>query len=864
MPNVSLSHAAPIDAEQNGSGGRLVTADGRTLPLRGATLRADARGGVARVVLEQRFENVYDEPLHVTYLMPLPADGAVSGYAFTMGARRVVGEVDKKRRARERFEEALLTGKTAGIVVEERSSLFTQELGNVPPRSTIVAELTIDQRLTWLDEGAWEWRFPTVAGPRYQGAPGRVEDSRKTEIAVADAPLAVRIALELAIRDPLPDGRRPESALHAIAASSLPGRWEVGFAAEGGVRLDRDVVVRWPVAAPKVGLSVDVGRPAKAANAYGLVSIVPPSPGSDAARARRRDLILLLDTSGSMGGEPLAQSVRTCLALIDTLGDEDSLEMIEFSMAARRWKTRAVTATAANKRDARRWLEKLEAGGGTEMVAGVMEALAPLSGEAQRQVVLLTDGYIGFETEVVKAVSDRLPAGSRLHVVGVGSAVNRSLTGPTARAGRGVEVIVGPGEDPERPVARLLARTTAPIVTDVVLSGDALKAFAPARLPDLYAGSPALAAVELRPEGGTLVVRGRTATGQWEQTVRVAACAPNEGAAAAAAALFARERVEDLELRRAAGAEPRDIDAAIEEVGLAFQISTRLTTWIAVSQEITVDPSAPTRREDVPQELPHGVSAEGLGLRAGSTGVDGLLAAPPPMSAPAPSPSLAMPSAAGYGGRPGAPAAQGPMKRASGILGGIGEAVRGMFRKSESSAAADSDDEGGLYGGRQEATGANLPAPMEPATDEAEEAAKESREQVLDRKVMREKSVDAPKPTPAAPPPAKTKVAATEARRRDAGRRRRAVLKLRRGRTLVIELVIAGGDAVDWDPAARATVALSDGTTLEAAIDAGKATRAGRYVAGQVIRIVVELAVDAPATPVEMTIGDLALEVVTA
>src|SRR5690348_17393871 len=107
MRTVNVASRSVVEGEAGGnaSGGRMVTADGRTLPLRGASLRADARGGVARVVLEQRFENVHDEPLHVTYLMPLPADGAVSGYAFTLGARRIVGEVDKKKLARERFEQ---------------------------------------------------------------------------------------------------------------------------------------------------------------------------------------------------------------------------------------------------------------------------------------------------------------------------------------------------------------------------------------------------------------------------------------------------------------------------------------------------------------------------------------------------------------------------------------------------------------------------------------------------------------------------------------------------------------------------------------------------------------------------------------
>src|SRR3954466_13423724 len=165
---------APSPSDHESSGGRLVTAGRRALPLLGASLRADAKGGLCRVVLEQRFKNPHAEPLRVTYRMPLPADGAVSGYAFTLGDRRIEGEVDRKARARERFERAIVEGRTAGLVEQERRSVFTQELGNLPPGQELVAELTVDQKLAWLPEGAWEWRFPTVVAPGFLGEPGRV------------------------------------------------------------------------------------------------------------------------------------------------------------------------------------------------------------------------------------------------------------------------------------------------------------------------------------------------------------------------------------------------------------------------------------------------------------------------------------------------------------------------------------------------------------------------------------------------------------------------------------------------------------------------------------------------------------------
>src|SRR5262249_48900003 len=158
-----------------------------------------------------------------------------------------------------------------------------------------------------------------------------------------------------------------------------------------------------------------------------------------------------------------------------------------------------------------------------------MEALAPLRAESQRQIVLVSDGAIGFEQEIVRDVLKSLPRASRLHTVGVGSGVNRSLTEPAARAGRGVEVIIGLGEDPGRAAGRICARPAARLVVDLVLEGGALVEHAPLMLPDLFAGAPALCALALRPEGGELVARGRTPAGEWRQRIAVEPIAAGSG-----------------------------------------------------------------------------------------------------------------------------------------------------------------------------------------------------------------------------------------------------------------------------------------------------------------------------------------------
>lgn len=604
MPTLAMTAPPTTHPGPPLTGGRLVASDGRALPLEGVHLAAEAGGGVARVVLTQRFTSDDERPLDVQYLLPLPADGAVSGFSFVLGDERVVGEVAGREAARERFERALVEGRTAGLLDQERSSVFTQRLGNVPPGATIVVEVTIDQPLRWLEEGAWEWRFPTVVCPRYHG--GVVPDAAALDVAVAEGGLGARATLTLAIADRLTG---PVASLtHRLAVDG--GRVRL----DGGARLDRDVAVTWPVALPDVSASVLAARPATAAHggdAFALVTVAPPTGGWAPVP---RDLTVLLDTSGSMSGLPLDQARRVVAALIATLGVNDRIELIAFGSRPTRWRDDPTPATETSKRAALAWLDGLRASGGTEMHRALLEALRPLRPGSQRQVVLVTDGQIGFEQEIVCACLERLPAGARLHTVGVGSAVNRSLTRPAARAGRGVELIVDLGEDAGRVAGRLVARTTAPLVTDLEVTGDAVVQVAPAKLPDLFAEAPALIALRVRAGGGEVVLRGTTADGPFERRVVVPALAHGEGPAGVAA-LFARERVDDLETALAAGGDPHELDRAIEVTGLEFQVATRLTSWVAVSARVTVEPGSPRASVEQPHELPHGVSAEGVGLR---------------------------------------------------------------------------------------------------------------------------------------------------------------------------------------------------------------------------------------------------------
>ena len=271
-----------------------------------------------------------------------------------------------------------------------------------------------------------------------------------------------------------------------------------------------------------------------------------------------------------------------------------------------------VHAGDRERRNAREWVDRLVAGGGTEMISAIEEALRPLRADATRQVVIVTDGQIGFEAGAIRAIRDGLPNGSRLHTVGVGSAANRAFLRPAAKAGRGVEVMIGLDEPAAPGAERILAATHDPDIVDVTVGGTALLD-APPRLPDLLAGSPVLTGIRLRPNGGTLVVSGRTAHGAWEERVDVPATEAGEGSDAISA-LWAREAIENLELDLACGGTRKTIDAQIEAIALRHSIASRLTSWIAVADVPSVDPREPVRVERIPQMLPYGMSAEGLGL----------------------------------------------------------------------------------------------------------------------------------------------------------------------------------------------------------------------------------------------------------
>jgi Ca-activated chloride channel family protein len=634
--------------EQQAPAAKLVAVDGRTYPLESAEIIARAEGGLAQSSLVQKFANPYDEALELIYTMPLPADGAVLGYTIQIGDKRIVADVQPREQAARAYRQAIHEGRTAGLLEQARPDTFVQKLGNVPARTKVEVTIDVLHPLAFVFAGVqavphWEYRFPTVVGVRYSFAEPRIIDA--SGLAPDRGDTSALITLTLAIRDA--ESGQPHSPSHAIRSALSQGANLV--TAGEPARLDRDIVVRWPAAAAHVGVRVaEAGGLPGDDGRYALVTIVPPAQVS---APQPRDLIVLLDTSGSMSGEPLALAKRVVHELLGSLEAGDRFELIEFSNSPRRMTAAPVPVSERAVRDARHWLAALNAGGSTEMETAMQEALRPLRNEAQRQIVLVTDGQIDFEAKVVARAA--MANNVRLHVVGVGQCPNRSLTQQAAAAGRGLEFLAGDASGASDVAARLIAGTARPVLTNVRVEGSALTGEPRTALRDVFAGQPLLVSAELSRTGGVLEVRGDLAGSRepWVQRVSIPAQYSIDAGYAHSAlplgAYHGRCVAGELELRRGMPGYGHDagVDARVEALGMRHRIATSRTSLVAMEETPSVDPREPSRRVKLAVEMPAGVDAWGVGLQRDEALMMSVMAKMAPRGAAASMPPMMMDSA---------------------------------------------------------------------------------------------------------------------------------------------------------------------------------------------------------------------------
>lgn len=642
--------AAPDDEAGLGA----LSTERGNLPLERIDVRAEITGLTSRVELTQDFVNSFDVPLEASYVFPLPDRGAVTRMKMTADGRVVEAELREREAARQVYDDAIASGRRASIAEEERADVFTMRVGNILPGERVSVALTLVIPLAYAD-GEATFRFPLVVAPRY--IPGRaladvaVGDGHADDTdAVPDAsritppvllpgfPHPVPLSIEVGVDPAGLTLSEVRSSLHAVSTGD--GRIRVHPAE----RANRDFVLRLRYGTEDVTDSLVLVPDSDGDEGTYQLTVLPPAAS---APPRPRDVVLVLDRSGSMAGWKMVAARRAAARIVDTLTSGDRFAVLTFDDRIDRPAGLPDGLVEAGERHRYRAVEHLarvDARGGTEMVAPLRQALALLggsrNGEARDAVVILvTDGQVGNEDQLLHELSGDLPR-IRVHAVGVDQAVNAGFLWRLASVGGGRCELVESEDRLDEAMDAIHRRIGAPLAHSLSLRADGLAIVedtaTPARLPDLFPGVPLVVSGRYRGSAaGSLTLRGTTGEGgDWSVTV-----AGRRLDAPAVTAQWARAHLRDLEDRYAAAA-AEDLEKRIVAASLRFGVLCRFTAFVAVDSRVVADGAVPHRVMQ-PVEAPAGWEQ----VRAPDHDVFAA-AAPPPLlaqvavepSQPAPSP----------------------------------------------------------------------------------------------------------------------------------------------------------------------------------------------------------------------------------
>ncbi len=575
-----LEPTLPLEKEQDprGLGGliALIESEEQPLPLKNMKVRAEMVGDCCRTVIEQHFRNELDKVLEAIHIFPLPEDGAVLKMELEAGDVVVKAECREREEAKKVFMEAREAGYQAGLLTQERADVHTLRVTNLPPKSDVLVRIVVVERLETID-GRWRWRFPTVIAPRYlpgmpigHEGPGILPDSDHVpDASRLQPPLRLEggttLDLEVRIHGQV---RELESSLHAVRLDlGENGQDGIRIAPSGKATLDRDFVLAFSSAA-------EVATEARAYTdgTYTLVFVEPPS--MEIPEALPRDAVFVIDRSGSMRGPKMEAAKLALKSALHGLQVGDRFMLISFSNDMQSNATSFTDYTQKALEKADRWIDKIQAGGGTDMLPAIKEALSEERiGGRSYTVLLITDGQVWNEAELVAAVANRREE-ARFFTMGIGTAISASLLKKLARVGGGTCELLTPSEDIEGAVARMEVRFGSPIAEDVLLEGGIA---ADEKPKALFIGRPTSWLLEGAQK--TVRVVGVTAAGPLNLETK-----PTK-IEFPLAALWARERVSVLEDRITLHPDQEEaIRPEIIQIALQHHIASRFTAFVAVEK----------------------------------------------------------------------------------------------------------------------------------------------------------------------------------------------------------------------------------------------------------------------------------------
>jgi len=585
-------------------------------------------GLVARVWVTQRFINDGEDWVEGVYVFPLPELSAVDRMSLQVGDRRIEGRIQERAQAKRTYEKARSQGRTASLLEQERPNLFTTSVANIGPGEPVEVTIEYQQTLRYEDDG-FELRFPMTLTARYVPggagddeplppelltAPGGTGWARATPL-VPDAarisppllhprsgrinPLTLHVELDAGF--PLD---RLDSPTHRVELSPLEGfRHEVWLSE---VPADRDFVLRWT---PQRGHEprAAIFSEKRHGEHYVLLMVLPPQEEA-AAASLPREAILVIDTSGSMGGASIEQARAALHLALDRLGPDDTFNVIAFQSQARALFPASRPADATSLRSAHDFVSGLQAGGGTEMNAALELALRDGGDDGRlRQVVFVTDGSIGNESQLFAAIQSRLGR-SRLFMVGIGSAPNAYFLNRAATFGRGTATLIGDQAEVRERMEGLFRKIESPVLGDLEIHWNDPVEMWPERVPDLYAGEPVLVAAKLQRFVGEVRLSGRRGERPFEVSLPLTPGASESGIHK----LWARRKIAHWMARGSAGAPAEQVREEVLAVALEHELVSKFTSLVAVDVTPRRALDALLARANVPNHGPAGFDPNGV------------------------------------------------------------------------------------------------------------------------------------------------------------------------------------------------------------------------------------------------------------
>lgn len=590
--------AAANEDDSPGSGAMVVNlpvGDDQTtevpLPLKHTDVSAAIDGYVSSVDVRQTFENPFNEKIEAVYLFPLPEKAAVSEFLMIIGERHIRGILREKEEAEAIYQHARSQGYQVSQLTQHRPNVFEQKVANIEPGKAIDVNIRYFNTLAY-DDGWYTFVFPTVVGPRYNPPEHKDPITPVPRSSIQPTSQGVtaqylrpdeRSAHDLSIRVDVDAGvtiEELQSSHEIVASRATPETASVQLANKAMIP-NRDFTLRFKVAGDTMKSNLLTYVDPETQQGYFTLMVYPPAVVGSLAR-QPMEMVFVLDCSGSMNGRPLEQAKAAVSTALDHLQEGDTFQIIRFSDNSSSFGATPVPATVQNLQKARRYLQKLNGTGGTEMIEGVKAALDfPHDPARLRFVSFMTDGYIGNEADIIAAVHERIGS-SRIFSFGVGSSVNRYLLERMAKEGRGAVAWLGPQDSADDIMDGFFNRISHPAMTDVRFEwgGMAVTDVYPATFPDLFVGRPVVVTGKYLGAANGISVSGKSGNGSLR--FDIAAESPVDSRAYLPK-IWARLRIADLSDRQAWSSDPyNELGNAIKATALEYQLMSDYTSFVAV------------------------------------------------------------------------------------------------------------------------------------------------------------------------------------------------------------------------------------------------------------------------------------------